>query len=118
MLPYLPGAGWELSQSKSGASRSDHFLDPSEVRSKGGRQRMESLQNDYKNKYFIKKRDSQGEGLPDASLGRTVGCRCICGDTGPKESVQDLLAWAGLLPAGGSGHLGSFGTLFGSQRRH
>lgn len=62
-MPFqLPRAGWELSQWKSGLSRTYHFLGPSEVRSERARERVESLQNNYKSKHFIKKQDSQGAG--------------------------------------------------------
>lgn len=53
----------------------------------------------------------------EASLGCSVEAGCISGDVGPKETLQDLLAWTGLFPFGQGGHLGSFGTLCRRQRK-
>lgn len=46
-------------QWESGPSRLDRILGPSEVRREGATARVEGLQDDYKNKHFIKQ-DSQG----------------------------------------------------------
>lgn len=55
--------------------------------------------------------------VPEVSLGSTVEAGCIPWDMRPKETIQELLARAGLFPAGWSGHRGSFGTLCRSQRK-
>ena len=39
----------------------------------------------------------------EASLGCSVEAGCISGDVGPKETLQDLLAWTGLGVRNGAG---------------
>ena len=51
------------------------------------------------------------------SLRHTVEAGYTSGVVGPKETIQDLLAWAGLSLRGWSRHLGSFGTLCRSQKK-
>lgn len=57
--PALPRAGWELSTKQ----------DFSERKNETTRKRTESLQNDYKNKHFIKQQDSQEVGASGSVTG-------------------------------------------------
>lgn len=56
ICPGLAGSSGSGSQHQAGFY---HFLGPSEGKNEWAREGVESLQNDYKNKHFIKKLDSQ-----------------------------------------------------------